>query len=130
VSTLCFGLCSEFFAIPHQISMVFCLFASNMGWSADSCGTALTFAPPTDNPTDAPVTQPPSQSPVTASATPEPTSPATDNLTDAPVTCDQCSDNNACTKDTCTETGGCLNVAIPGCENGAIMVSDSNASTC
>jgi len=51
------------------------------------------------------------------------------SIADLP-TCDQCSDNNACTKDTCTETGGCLNVAIPGCENGAIMVSDSNASTC
>ncbi len=45
-------------------------------------------------------------------------------------TCEQCSDNNACTKDTCTESGGCLNIPIPGCESGAVMVSDSNPSTC
>lgn len=37
---------------------------------------------------------------------------------------------NACTKDTCTETGECLNIPIPGCENGAIMVSDAVSSTC
>jgi len=35
-------------------------------------------------------------------------------------TCEQCSDNNACTKDLC-ESGECSNVAIPGCNNGAIL---------
>jgi hypothetical protein len=44
-------------------------------------------------------------------------------VTDGP-TCEQCYDNNACTKDMCTETGGCLNAALPACDNGAIMVSD------
>jgi len=44
-------------------------------------------------------------------------------MTDLPM-CEQCSDNNACTKDMCTETGGCLNEAFYPCENGAIMVSD------
>ena len=47
------------------------------------------------------------------------------SIADGPY-CEQCSDNNACTKDVCTESGGCLNAAIPGCQNGAIMVSDSD----
>ena len=48
--------------------------------------------------------------------------------TDGP-TCEQCSDNNACTKDLCTESGGCLNAALPGCENGAVLVSDVRFSS-
>jgi hypothetical protein len=40
--------------------------------------------------------------------------------TDGP-TCEQCSDNDACTKDLCDEGGECSNVAIPGCNNGAII---------
>ncbi len=53
----------------------------------------------------------------------------TQAIADLP-TCEQCSDKNVCTKDTCTEDGGCLNIAIPGCESGAIMVRELNSSTC
>ena len=101
-----------------------------------SVPTVAVTASPTPEPTAA-VTASPTPKPttaVTASPTPEPTAPVTTPLTAEPTeagtvasdlpTCEQCSDNNACTKDMCTESGGCLNAAIPGCQNGAIMVSD------
>ena len=40
--------------------------------------------------------------------------------TDGP-TCEQCSDNDACTKDLCNESGECSNIAFPWCNNGAIL---------